>query len=128
MRNRRYLGLAAAVSHGYHGIFILALYRIPGAGAEETPIATLLGGSFGFLMLAAMAATSNDASQRRLGRHWRRLHWAGVWTLWIIFTFTYVPAALSNPIAAVASAALIASLVLRVWPGPAANQAGTART
>jgi DMSO/TMAO reductase YedYZ heme-binding membrane subunit len=127
MRNRRYLGLAAAVSHAYHLIFILALYRLGAAG--ETSVVVLVGGSFGFLMFFAMAATSNDASQRRLGRNWRRLHLAGVWTIWGIYAFSYLPAALSNPFSAAGSAVVLASLALRAWPKPAARrQAGATST
>ena len=114
MRNRRHLGLSAAVSHAYHLAFILALYAI--GTAEQTPAAVVAGGSFGFLMLFLMAATSNDASQRRLRRNWRRLHLLGMWTLWIIFAFSYFPRAPSGVIGALASVALVVSLLLRVWP------------
>jgi sulfoxide reductase heme-binding subunit YedZ len=116
MRNRRYLGLAAAVSHGYHLIFILALYSIGEGG--DTPIATVAGGSFGFVMLAALVATSNDASQRRLRKNWRRLHLFGIWTIWIIFAVSYLPAAGATPIAVSMSAVLVVALALRVWPRP----------
>lgn len=44
MRNRRYLGLSAAVSHGYHLVFILALYGL-GKG-DDTPMLTVIGGVF----------------------------------------------------------------------------------
>lgn len=116
LRNRRYLGLSVAVSHGYHLAFILALYTM-GAG-DDTSIATVFGGSFGFLLLFLMVATSNDASQRRLGRAWRRLHLLGIYTVWIIFAVSYFPAAPSQPIAAVVSVALLAAMVLRLWPAP----------
>jgi len=114
IQNRRYLGLAAAVSHGYHLLFILILYAMGVAG--DTPAATVIGGSWGFVMLAAMAATSNDASQRALRKNWRRLHLLGSWTVWIIFAVSYFPMAFANPIAGAASVALMAALLLRVWP------------
>ena len=116
MRNRRYLGLAAAVSHGYHLIFILALYGI-GQG-QDTPLATVVGGSFGFVMLAALAATSNDKSQRSLGKNWRRLHLVGVWTIWVIYAVSYLPGMSTTPIAAAMSLVLVVSLAIRVWPRP----------
>jgi sulfoxide reductase heme-binding subunit YedZ len=118
MRNRRALGLSAAVSHGYHLIFILVLYGM-GQG-DDTSILTVVGGGWGFVLLAAMAATSNDASQRALRKNWRRLHLLGVWTIWIIFAVSYFPAALTSPLAAGGSVALLASLALRVWPKPQA--------
>ena len=40
-------------------------------------------------MLGLMAITSNNASQRALGRGWRWLHLVGIWVVWIDFTFTY---------------------------------------
>lgn len=114
MRNRRYLGLSAAVSHAYHLGFILSLYAM--GVADETSLLTVIGGGWGFALLFAMAATSNDASQKRLGKNWRRLHRLGIWTVWIIFAVTYFPAVPTSPIAAAASLALVAALLLRVWP------------
>ena len=114
MRNRRYLGLSAAVSHGYHLAFILMLYGL-GSG-DDTSLLTVIGGGWGFVLLAAMAATSNDASQRALGKNWRRLHVLGMWTVWIIYAVSYFPGAHLSPIAAVGSVALLVSLALRVWP------------
>lgn len=116
MRNRRYLGLSAAVSHGYHLVFIGVLYGM-GAGGD-TPLTTVIGGAWGFVLLFALAATSNDASQRRLRGRWRQLHLLGVWTVWIIFAVSYLPAALESAIAAGASVALLAALLLRVLPQP----------
>ena len=114
MRNRRYLGLSAAVSHGYHLCFILSLYAM-GVG-DDTSLVTVIGGGGGFVLLFAMVATSNDASQKRLGKNWRRLHLLGMWTVWIIYAASYFPAAPTHPIAAAASLALVAALLLRVWP------------
>ncbi len=114
MRNRRYLGLSAAVSHAYHLCFILSLYAM-GVG-DDTPLVTVIGGGWGFVLLFAMAATSNDASQKTLGKSWRRMHVLGIWTVWIIFAVSYLPAAPTSPIAAAASLALVAVLLLRVWP------------
>jgi sulfoxide reductase heme-binding subunit YedZ len=115
-RNRRYLGLSAATSHAYHLAFILALYGM-GVG-DDTSIETVVGGSFGFLMLFLMAATSNDASQRRLRRNWRRLHLFGMYTVWVIYAVSYLPGMAMGPIPAAASVVLVASMVLRLLPAP----------
>ena len=123
MRNRRYLGLSAAVSHGYHLIFILVLYALGEGG--DTPIVAVVGGGWGFVLLAALAATSNDASQRSLRKNWRRLHVVGVWTVWIIFAVSYFPAAGTTPVAAAMSVVLLVSLVLRIWPKPQRRAAST---
>jgi sulfoxide reductase heme-binding subunit YedZ len=117
MRNRRYLGLAAATSHAYHLLFILALYGM-GAVGDETSLVTVIGGGWGFVLLAAMAATSNDASQRALRKNWRQLHVLGMWTVWIIYAASYFPAATVTPIAFAGSVVLLCSLALRLWPKP----------
>ena len=114
LRNRRYLGLSLAASHGYHLLFILALYAMGKGG--DTSLATVYGGGFGFVMLAAMAATSNDASQRRLGRNWRRLHLLGIYTLWVVFAVSYLPAFGRGPIPTLLTLLLLAALVVRVGP------------
>lgn len=116
MRNRRYLGLSAAASHGYHLIFILALYGLGKAG--DTSLLTVIGGGWGFLLLAAMAATSNDFSQRALGANWRRLHRLGVWTIWIVYAASYFPSAHMTRVAFSGSVVLLLSLALRLWPKP----------
>jgi DMSO/TMAO reductase YedYZ heme-binding membrane subunit len=124
LRNRRYLGLSLAVSHGYHLLFIGVLYSIGRAG--DVPQATVYGGGFGFVMLAAMAVTSNDTSQRRLGASWRRLHWVGLYTVWIVFAVSYMPDALPDAgraaIPTLASGLLVGALLLRVWPARRAKR------
>ncbi len=114
VRNRRYLGLSLAVSHGYHALFISRLYAV-GTPGDVSP-ATVYGGGLGFVLLAGMAATSNDASQRALGANWRRLHLAGIYWLWIVFAASYLPAALASPLAAAIGIGLVVALALRVWP------------
>ncbi len=114
VRNRRYLGLSLAVSHGYHALFIGWLYASGTAG--DIPAATVYGGGLGFAFLAAMAATSNDASQRALGANWRRLHLAGIYWVWIVYVASYVPQAATNPFAALIGLGLIGTLALRHVP------------
>jgi hypothetical protein len=50
----------------------------------------LLGGGLGFVFIAAMAATSSDAALKALAR-WTLLHRTGVWYLWFVFAFTFIP-------------------------------------
>lgn len=87
-RNRRYTGLSFALAHFLHLIAIIALYTT----LDEKPgLVTLLGGGLAYLFIAAMAATSNDWSVRKLGlRNWRRLHLAGLYYVWAIFMNSYV--------------------------------------
>ncbi len=111
--NRRYLGLSMAASHGYHLGLLVALYTL--WVSEPPSILTLVGGGFVSLMLLLLAATSTNASQRRLGANWRRLHLLGIWSVWIVFAGLYFPQALEDPLAGTISVALLLSLGLRVW-------------
>jgi len=116
LRNRRYLGLSMALSHLGHAVLIAAVaahdwvdFRAHLAGT------TLVGGGLGYVLLAAMVATSTDGAQRRLGRRrWRALHVTGMYALWFIFTFTYAPRAHTAVTAAVATAGCLCALALRV--------------
>ncbi|MEQ9143604.1 MAG: hypothetical protein RLO08_04525 [Parvibaculaceae bacterium] len=86
LRNRRYLGLSFALAHTVHLAALTAFFVFTPA----TPaMATVIGGGLGYALMFAMAATSNDASVRALGRNWNRLHTAGMHYLWFIFAFSY---------------------------------------
>ena len=86
VRTRRQWGLSFALAHIIHLGALISFYRISG---WEVSGVTLSGGGLAYVMLALMAATSNDWSMRRLGRWWKRLHSFGIHWLWFIFTFTY---------------------------------------
>ena len=63
-----------------HLAAIVAFARVaPAQFAERTSIVTYLGGGLGYILIAAMAATSFDRSARWLGaRRWRLLHGVAV--------------------------------------------------
>ncbi|HXJ35472.1 MAG TPA: hypothetical protein VMS22_15670 [Candidatus Eisenbacteria bacterium] len=114
MANRRYLGLSVAASHWWHLLAIIALVRLlPSGGAAIAPLVKLFGGA-GFVFLALMAATSNDASQRALGRAWGALHTTGIYVLWLDFIFTYMGTATIAPFHTVMTLAFAAALVVRM--------------
>jgi len=113
LANRRYLGLSFAVSHLAHGLAIGALQRRTDflAGYDLT---TLIGGGFGFVVIAILAATSNEAAVRWLGAAaWKRLHTIGVYYLWAIFVFTYIGPAAESPYHAAMTLLLVLALALR---------------
>ena len=91
LRHRRYLGLATAVSHTVHFTYVVAHDRVAEHPAD--PLTWVLGGT-AFVLLWAMALTSNDASVRRLGRRWRQLHRFGMHYVWLVFFYTYLGAAM----------------------------------
>jgi DMSO/TMAO reductase YedYZ heme-binding membrane subunit len=77
---------------------------------------TLIGGGGAYVLLAAMVATSNDASVRALGiRTWKRLHTVGLYWLWFIFAFSYLGRVAEGQIGFVwLLAASLAGLGLRI--------------
>jgi len=85
-RQRRHLGLSFALAHFIHLGALVSFFVLTPEVAE--PIA-IVGGGFGYLLLAALVITSTDAMMRRLGRNWKRLHTFGVYYLWFIFTQSY---------------------------------------
>jgi DMSO/TMAO reductase YedYZ heme-binding membrane subunit len=114
MINRRYVGLCVAASHWWHLVAIVALvswYSTDGPGIS--PLTKIFGGG-GFVMLGLMAATSNDASQRALGRGWRWLHLVGMWVVWLDFIFTYKNNVTVAPLHAVMTLLFTAALLLRI--------------
>jgi len=129
LRNRRYLGLAMAISHGGHLVAIVVLARQEGSLFwDKLAVTTLVGGGFGYVMLAAMVATSWDGAQHWLGRRrWRALHLTGMWTLWLIFTGSYAPAAPSSVVAAIAAVVLVSAAVIRVLAATRGSSARSAR-
>jgi len=121
LANRRYLGVSFAVSHVLHLLAIFALYDWSlRRFVVQTGAAAILLGGLGYVFVLAMAATSFDRAVSWLGaRRWRRLHAAGMYYLWTIFTISYVPrvvmgSAAYAPLAIVA----IAALALRITHRP----------
>ena len=86
LRQRRYWGLGFAASHTVHLACILSFFRVSG---EDYPLPTLIGGGLGYMLLYAMALTSNRAAMRAMGKWWKRLHRIGIHYLWFIFAFSY---------------------------------------
>ena len=71
---RRYLGVAAFAYALLHAaVYVLRLGDLPRIAAEALE-AGLLTGWLAFAIFVPLAVTSNDASVRRLGRAWKRLH------------------------------------------------------
>ena len=91
LRHRRGLGLTFASSHTLHAAAILAAaWRSDAFRSEIDGLTIVLGGVVGYGAIFAMAASSNDAAVRALGRdRWRRLHLFGSYYLWILFFQSY---------------------------------------
>ena len=87
IRHRRYLGLSMALAHTVHFFCVWAVVAWHDLPLE---VITVLFGAPAFLLMWAMAATSNDASMRRLKKNWKRLHTLGLHYLWVIFMQSFV--------------------------------------
>lgn len=113
VRHRRAIGLAFATIFAAHAVSLVTFNVVK--GTVPSP-ATLLVGGGALVATALMAATSNDASVRRLGAaRWRRLHRFGMWWLWFVFTFTYAGRLGRAPdVFAIFALACVAALVLRI--------------
>jgi DMSO/TMAO reductase YedYZ heme-binding membrane subunit len=87
LTSRRGLGLGFAAAHLVHLGALISWFVVSG----ELPLTiVLLGGGFAYVLIVAMALTSTNAAQRRLGRWWKRLHLFGVWYVWLIFFQSYL--------------------------------------
>ena len=95
VRYRRGFGLSFALSHLTHlaALIMLGVF-FPRPFLGELDALLLLGGGLAYFFLLALAITSTDAAQMRLGKKWRQLHLVGSWYILIIFTQSYVPRAL----------------------------------
>lgn len=85
LRNRRYLGLAAAFVHTIHfGYVVVFVLSNPGG----TGLEVLIFAGIAFASLWLMALTSNRWGLRTLGPRWRWLHRFGMHYVWLLYTFT----------------------------------------
>jgi len=113
LRNRRYVGVAFAVSHTVHLIGIIAATRVV-ADFTIAP-AALYGGGLAYVFIALMTATSFDRTARWLGRRWwSRLHKAAAYYIWFIFAQSYLPRAAVSVAYVPFGLAIIAALGLRI--------------
>jgi DMSO/TMAO reductase YedYZ heme-binding membrane subunit len=109
---RRALGLGFAAAHVVH---LGALLRFARLSGEPPDLPALVVGGAAYAALLAMAATSNDAAVRRLGRSWRVLHRTGLHLLWFVFAFSYLGRLGREPVFfAPFAAAALGALALRV--------------
>lgn len=90
-RNRRYVGVSFAASHFIHGLAIIAFWRIDPAGfAAAVPTATLILGGLPYVVIAALTATSFDATARAIGpKAWAALHGYGSFYLWAMLLLLF---------------------------------------
>jgi sulfoxide reductase heme-binding subunit YedZ len=97
LHRRRYFGIAAFIYALLHAVVYLERKRDLSLILEEGAEFAMWTGWLAFVIFAALAATSNDASVRRLKRTWKKLHRYVyvaallVFAHWIFAAFDLVP-------------------------------------
>jgi DMSO/TMAO reductase YedYZ heme-binding membrane subunit len=115
-RNRRYLGVAFAVSHLVHLLAIFALGRsAPEQLAAEANAITWIFGGLAYGFIALMTLTSFDSTARLLTpRAWSILHTTGAYYVWLIFANSYLSRAVVMPAYIPVAALVVFILGLRL--------------
>lgn len=116
LRNRRWLGLSFAWSHLIHAVAIVALVRLdPALFWTLTNPVSVIGGSFCYLFIAMLAATSFDRMVKALGpQRWALLHRTGIWIIWTVFMVSNAKRVPGSAWYALPCVMLIAAAVLRL--------------
>src|SRR3954452_375104 len=115
-RNRRYLGVTFAASHGLHAVAI-ACFAImdPTAYMAATSAASYLFGGIGYAFIIAMAATSFDRTAAAIGpRAFRILHLTGGYYLLFQFMVSFGKRIPDMPLYALFLLPLLAVMALRL--------------
>jgi len=113
LRRRRAIGLSFAAAHGVHLIMLTIAINVFG---DPTSIVTLIGGGTVYVLILAMALTSNDAAVRAMGpRGWKALHLTGAIAIGLVFANSYAGRLGEKPWLAIpALTLLIGALTLRI--------------
>ena len=86
LRNRRYLGLSMAVSHGFHAIAIIGVAML----STGEILRDNHGGNLGYFFIIAMTISSFSYPASFLGnRGWKILHTVGMYYLWLVFIVSF---------------------------------------
>ncbi len=115
LRDRRWWGLGFAATHTVHLGALVTFFQVSGTRPDTI---ALIGGGLAYLLLFAMAMTSNRPAMRFLGPNWKRLHSLGIHWLWLVFAFSYA-GRIFDPgratIGWVFTPIALAALGLRLW-------------
>jgi sulfoxide reductase heme-binding subunit YedZ len=129
LRNRRYLGVTFAASHGIHAAVIVCFaVMAPALFMEATSPASFIFGGIGYGFIAAMAATSYDATANAIGpQAWRLLHTSGTYDLWFQFLVSFGKRIPGMPNYSWFLPPLLAAMALRIVAALQARGARAAR-
>lgn len=86
LRNRRYLGLSMAISHGFHALAIAGVAIL----TSENMVRDNHGANLGYMFIILMTITSFKRPAAILGRrNWQTLHTVGIYYLWLSFMVAF---------------------------------------
>ena len=92
LRNRRYVGLSFAAGFGWQAVFILVLLVLHGDYYATVlhDTAEFISRMLSYLLLLALTVTSFFPVRRVMDpRHWRLLHFVGIWYFWAAIWVSY---------------------------------------
>ena len=126
--NRRYIGMAFAISHFIHAAAITLLatqdYTL---FLSLTNIVAYVAGGLAYVFILLMVATSFDRTAAMIGpRAWQWLHTVGAWYLWISFANNFgkrLPLGNFYVLPVVFIAAALVIRLLAYWRKTAAQKA-----
>jgi DMSO/TMAO reductase YedYZ heme-binding membrane subunit len=129
-RNRRYLGITFAASHGIHAIAIACFAAMaPADYMAATNAASYIFGGIGYAFIVAMAATSFDRTAEAIGpRAWKILHLAGGYYLWFQFMISFGKRIPGMPLYSMFLIPLLAVMALRLIAMASARTPRAVRT
>ncbi|MCH9649132.1 MAG: hypothetical protein K0U98_12910 [Deltaproteobacteria bacterium] len=115
LANRRFFGIAFALSHLIHGAAIITLATLTGGGSLTARVVGLgsAGVLYGFILF--MLATSFDRTAAWVGpRWWKIVHTLGSYLVYLTFLATYARKATDSPAFLPHTLLLLAVLGLRI--------------
>jgi sulfoxide reductase heme-binding subunit YedZ len=128
-RNRRYLGVTFAASHGIHAIAVICFAAMaPADYMAATSMASYIFGGIGYAFIIAMAATTFDWTAATIGpRAWRILHVSGGYYLWFQFMVSFGKRIPGMPLYSLFLIPLLAAMALRLIAMTSARSARAVR-
>lgn len=113
--NRRYIGVAFAISHYIHlAMLILMTIHINFNVFEDRGLFKTAFGATAYAFITLMTITSFDQTRNLFGaNNWKRIHTIGSYLLWVIFAKSYI-LEMTNPIRILFAIVAVVVLLLRI--------------
>lgn len=114
--NRKYLGIAFALTHLSHLSFLVLLQAKFHPVFDLAKTSSLMAGGTAYFFVVAMLLTSFDTFSKQLSpKQWKWLHTIGGWWIWAIFFNSYRKNALEYPGYMMLFLMLVVVAMLKLW-------------